>query len=96
MSGSIGLRQFEKLPDHREIWVHRLKTSRQRIFQRDVILQLSRIDPIGHENLIAEFEWRIDRAGPFCVGQISHDALDAKSAIDAIGIDFIRRILRLQ
>ena len=57
----LGCGQFEKLADHRQIRIHRFEAGRQRIFQRNVILQLSRVHPVGDENLIAQFEWRHGR-----------------------------------
>ena len=55
--GWIGRRHFKKTADQREIWVYHLESSRQRVFQRDVILFFARVDPVGNENLIADFKW---------------------------------------
>ena len=92
----VHCREFEKLPDHREIWIYGLESGRQRILQRNVILQLSRIHSVSDEDLIPELERRIAGTSAFRIRQISRDPLDPKSAIDPIGLDFIGRILSLQ
>src|SRR6266567_5199441 len=46
-------RHLEKFPNHREIRVHHFEPGGQCIFERNIVLQFSRLHPVGDEQLIA-------------------------------------------
>ena len=59
---------LEKFPDHGEIRVQDFEPGGQCIFERDIVLQFSRLHSVGDKQLIAEFERRVLFAGAFRVG----------------------------
>src|SRR5581483_2602094 len=58
----------------------------QRVLQGHKVLKLPRVQPIGNQQLIAQFPRRFRRAGTIWLCKIFHDALDSESAIRSIGI----------
>src|SRR4029450_2984665 len=86
----IGWWQLVEFSDECEIWIHYFHTRGQGIFQRHEILKLPRVQSVGDEQLIAQFQRRIRSTNARRVGQILYDTLDSESAIYAVDINFGR------
>jgi hypothetical protein len=84
---SIGIawRDIEESGYQSQRRIHRLQACRKQIFERHIVLGLLRISPVGNEYLIAQSKRRILASSALWIAQVTYNALNSNSSIDAIG-----------